>query len=86
MTESEYKFFEDQKGLGLAKCTKVQEKLSASELRFQQTYSYEAQFDQPSTSFTYTETMSLSSGSDSEVSISETSSCEFYEPSAKKHK
>ena len=30
--------------------------------------------------------MSLSSGSDSEVLISETSSCEFYEPSVKKQK
>ena len=86
VTESEFKFFEDQKGLRLAKCIKEQEKLSACELRFQQRCSYEAQFHQPSTSSTYTETMSLSSGSDSEVLISETSSHEFYEPSAKKQK
>ena len=86
MTESEFKLFEDQKGLRLAKCIKVQEKLSACELRFQERCSYEAQFHQPSTSSTYTETMSLSSGSDSEVLISETTSCEFYEPSAKKQK
>ena len=86
MTESEFKFFEDQKGLGLAKCIKVQEKLSAYELRFQQRCSYEAQFHQPSTSSTCTETTSISSGSDSEVSISEMSSCKFYELSAKKQK
>ena len=71
MTESKFKFFEDQKGLTLAKCIKVQEKFSACELRFQR--NYKAQFYPPSTSSTYIETMSLSSGSDSEILISETS-------------
>ena len=84
MTESEYKFFEDQKGFRLSKCVKVQEHLTAREIRFQQRCSSEVQFDQPST-FAITDNISLSNGSDSEVSSS-VSCCEFYKPSAKKQK
>ena len=84
MTESEYKFFEDQESLRQAKCVKVKENSTPTELRFQRWYRSEALLDQPSTS-NISENISLSSGSDSELSVSE-SSCEFYETSNKKQK
>ena len=84
MIETEYKFFEDQESLGQAKCVKVQEKSTPSELRFQWRCRSEALLDQPSTS-NNSENISLSGGSDSELSVSE-SSCEFYETSNKKQK
>ena len=84
MTELEYKFFEDQESLRPAKCVKVQEKSTPSELRFQRRCRSEALLDQPSTS-NNSENISLSGGSDSELSVSE-SSCEFYETSNKKQK
>ena len=70
MTKTEYKFFEDQESLGQAKCVKVQEKSTPSELRFQRRCCSEALLDQPSTS-NNSENISLSGGSDSEVSVSE---------------
>ena len=84
MTESEYKFFEDQESLRQAKCVKMQEKSTLSELRFQRRCRSEALLDQPSTSHN-SENISLSGGSDSELSVSE-SSCKFYETSNKKQK
>ena len=63
----------------------VQEKLTPSELRSQRRCCSEALLDQPSTS-NISENISLSGGSDSELSVSESSSCEFYVPSNKKQK
>ena len=63
---------------------KVQEKSTPSELRLQRRCRSEALLDQPSTS-NISENILLSGGSDSELSVSE-SSCEFYETSNKKQK
>ena len=62
----------------------MQEKSTLSELRFQRRCRSEALLDQPSTSHN-SENISLSGGSDSELSVSE-SSCKFYETSNKKQK
>ena len=63
---------------------KVQEKSTPSELRFQRRCHSEALLDQPSTT-NISENISLSGGSDFELSVSE-SSCEFYETCNKKQK
>ena len=63
---------------------KVQEKSTPSELRFQQRCRSEALLDPPSTS-NISENISLSGGSDSELSVS-VSSCKFYETPNKKQK